>query len=736
MLRRTGGGFVVVLVVLCLLCWAACAAAASHRQPQVVPKRAGSGDGAAPPSGTTKFPHPGAVKKPQGPPPCPAKNTNDFHDLKKTGEEQFARDRLDAAMSCFFRAMDLVRLTITIPSDEVAEVQMAIGDVFVEMGKPGQAEETYAKVLTKHSRSSNVHFRHFSMLSRVAELIQTTQDKADLESYRESATEALQKAIALNRTLVDYRVAAARWYNLIEQPEQAFRELSIAYDMAPNDPSAYYVLLDWLQSSCMWGQTYDQMLGRLHEFVDNELRGVYRPAGWSTASVGTLITPQMALGFLRPSELLRAVGALSASYAAEAQKYGQPPYEHEPNQMRVGYVSAQFGDTPVGQSISSVLALHDRSKFEVYAYPLTPRTDSLTYNRTLAGADVVFDPALVSLGGLVEQMYETDKLDILVDLDGFGVPHFRMLFAVQAAPIQISFLGWPATTGSHFHQYIVVDPLVAPRSSADHFTEKLISLPNSYYVSSHKELYPQLLRRPKDEADRREKVRASFNIPADVVVFGCFSQLWKIDPELWATWMTILKETDGSYLFLMRWGPKANEQYLKLHATNAGVSPDRIVFADPFPVDQHLLQKRRLVDIVLDPRKHSGLMSTADALWAGIPVITLFDKQAAMVQKNAASVLTAMGLQEEGLIVDTLEAYKTKAVALASDAKARRALVKKIKQSRTTAALFDTQQWVKHWEEGLVQAYDSYHANEPADHIVLTPLHSVTAQLLTNEVHP
>jgi hypothetical protein len=67
-------------------------------------------------------------------------------------------------MSCFFRAMDLVRLTITIPSDEVAEVQMAIGDVFVEMGKPGQAEETYAKVLTKHSRSSNVHFRHFSML--------------------------------------------------------------------------------------------------------------------------------------------------------------------------------------------------------------------------------------------------------------------------------------------------------------------------------------------------------------------------------------------------------------------------------------------------------------------------------------------------------------------------------------------------------------------------------------------
>jgi predicted O-linked N-acetylglucosamine transferase (SPINDLY family) len=87
-------------------------------------------------------------------------------------------------------------------------------------------------------------------------------------------------------------------------------------------------------------------------------------------------------------------------------------------------------------------------------------------------------------------------------------------------------------------------------------------------VSSHKELYPQLLRRPKDEADRREKVRASFNIPADAVVFGGFSQLWKIDPELWATWMTILKETDGSYLFLMRWGPKANEQYLKLHATN------------------------------------------------------------------------------------------------------------------------------------------------------------------------
>jgi hypothetical protein len=171
------------------------------------------------------------------------------------------------------------------------------------------------------------------------------------------------------------------------------------------------------------------------------------------------------------------------------------------------------------------------------------------------------------------------------------------------------------------------------------------------------------------------------------------------------------------------------------------VSPDRIVFADHFPVDKHLLQKRRLVDIVLDPRKHStapltnnlgnivgsvtdtsellllltgGLMSTADALWAGIPVITLFDvqllqsyalsgplqwtthsppwavqTQAAMVHKNAGSVLTAMGLQEEGLIVDSLEAYKAKAVALASDAKARRALVKKIKQSRYTQHLIE-----------------------------------------------
>jgi hypothetical protein len=81
-MRRSGGGFVLVVLVLCVLCWAACAAAASHRQPQVVPNRAASGGGGAPPSGTIKFPDPGAAKKPTGPPPCPAKDTNDFHDLK------------------------------------------------------------------------------------------------------------------------------------------------------------------------------------------------------------------------------------------------------------------------------------------------------------------------------------------------------------------------------------------------------------------------------------------------------------------------------------------------------------------------------------------------------------------------------------------------------------------------------------------------------------------------------
>lgn len=386
----------------------------------------------------------------------------------------------------------------------------------------------------------------------------------------------------------------------------------------------------------------------------------------------------------------------------------------QPHKIRLGYVSGDFRYHAVGQLILRLFEWHDRQQFEVYAYSLGPDDGSMERRKFERDCDRFQDVKGQTAMAIAQQIY-LDQIDILIDLAGYTNYACPELFALRPAPLQVNYLGYPGTLGATYIDYVVTDRTIAPPSLSDALTETCLYLPHTYqlncypYPESDQDVGVDSSAQQRAEAGfaelaARNALRQSQGLPIDAFVFCCFNKVQKIEPTIFASWMRILVQVPDSVLWLLSDRP-AVETQLRAQAAQQGIAPDRLRFAARLPKVQHL-QRLSAADLFLDTRYYNAHVTASDALWAGVPVITILGETFA--SRVGASLLQAVGLPD--LITHSLTEYEQLAVCLATDRAALTAVQQLLKQARSTGALFDTAQTIRDLETGYQLIWQRHQA--------------------------
>lgn len=350
----------------------------------------------------------------------------------------------------------------------------------------------------------------------------------------------------------------------------------------------------------------------------------------------------------------------------------QTPYRHE--KIRIGYLSSDFRDHPVAAQVVGLLERHDRARFEVVGLS-TGREDGGAVHRRIAKAcDRFFDIGHMGSREAADLIHKAE-IDILVDLNGQTMGWRPAILKYRPAPIIATYLGYAGTTGAEFVDYIIGDAHVTPFALGPSMTEKIVQLPGSFWPSD------TIL--PEPEAVSR----AELGLPADAFVFCCFNSHHKIRPQLYDVWARLLRSVPGSVLWLRDGTPAMNERF-RGEAAARGIDPHRIHFAGRMESLAHHLGRQAQADLFLDTYPYNAHATASDALWAGLPVLTL--KGQSFVSRVSAGFLANAGLEE--LVASTIGEYENIALSLARDRDRMSDIRRRLASARRT--LFDMDRFV------------------------------------------
>ena len=369
--------------------------------------------------------------------------------------------------------------------------------------------------------------------------------------------------------------------------------------------------------------------------------------------------------------------------------------------IRIAYFSADFHNHATGYLMAELFELHDKNQFELVGFSFGPIAGDEMRQRIEKSFDQFIEVGNQS-DMEIAQLSRDLNIDIAVDLKGFTQDSRTGIFANRAAPIQVNYLGYPGTMGADYMDYIIADKTLIPQEAQQAYSEKIAYLSGSYQVNDRKRFISD-----------RQFTRQDLGLPENGFVFCCFNNNFKILPATFAGWMRILKAVEGSVLWLFQDNPWAVEN-LKQEALNHGVDPSRLVFAERMPLSEHLARHRQ-ADLFLDTFPYNAHTTTSDALWTGLPVLTLMGNSFA--SRVAASLLNAIGLPE--LISNSQEEYEALAIELASNPQKLIALKQKLASNKLTTPLFDTPQFTKGLERAYVQMYERYQTDLPPDHLLV-----------------
>jgi protein O-GlcNAc transferase len=415
-----------------------------------------------------------------------------------------------------------------------------------------------------------------------------------------------------------------------------------------------------------------------------------------------VIAPFTLLGFSEDQALhLRCAKAWLADKAAQPQAPWREALPREHGKLRIAYVSSDFGAHPVGYQLAALLEQHDRAGFEVHGVSLGADDGSDIRARLVGACDRFHDVRLMNDRDAAALLRELE-IDITIDLNGhtqYGRPG---LFARRPAPVQVSWLGYPSTTGLAAMDYVIADAQALPLADQLHYSEKIVHLPDSFFAPGDPPL-------AATQPERREE-----GLPEDGVVFCCLHQSWKISEALFGVWMRLLQLVPGSVLWLADHSPDVRAR-LEQAARVSGVEAGRLVWAKRSDRGRHLA-RLGLADLMLDTLPYNAHATASDALWAGVPVVTC--RGEAFAGRIASSLLHAAGLPE--LVTASLADYESLALALALDGEARGALREKLIRNRAGTPFFDSARHTQMMEAAYRQMWRNAQSGDPAKGFALT----------------
>lgn len=437
----------------------------------------------------------------------------------------------------------------------------------------------------------------------------------------EEALAALDRAVQLSPGDAKTLASRAALKSLLNRPAEAARDLEAVLELDPLHPRLAGDLMWARRQTCDWSE--DAALDML---VKADLK------------LGRLaIAPFAALAIFDIPVLHRRCAELAAPAVVPAPVW---PARPGGERIRVAYLSSDLHEHATARLLAGVLEAHDRERFEIFAVSYGPDTGGPMRERLRAACEHWIETRSLS-DAAVAELCRARGIDIAVDLKGYTQDGRPGILAHRAAPVQVSWLGYPGTLGRHA-DIVLADAVTLPPGEEGAWSEAVVRLP---LYQPNDALGPVL---PSPS-------RAEAGLPEGAFVYGCFNNPAKITPETFATWMKVLKAAPDSVLWLYAGAPGAAEN-LRAHAAATGITSERLAFAQPASHDQHLA-RHALVDLMLDTWPYGAHTTASDALRMGVPLLSFPGKSFA--SRVGASLLTALGLTE--LIASSETDYVAKA---------------------------------------------------------------------------
>jgi predicted O-linked N-acetylglucosamine transferase (SPINDLY family) len=348
------------------------------------------------------------------------------------------------------------------------------------------------------------------------------------------------------------------------------------------------------------------------------------------------------------------------------------------DRLRIGYLSSDLREHAIGHLMAEMLGLHDRDTFDISVYhcgiPQVDATRQRVHDSVEHWTSITELDDAAALARIL-----ADGIDILIDVNGHTRGARTRLLLHRPAPVIVNWLGFPGSMGSPVHHYIIADPVIIPPEQELYYSEAVRRLP-CYQPND------------RQRAAATAPTRSEAGLPPEGTVFCSFNGTQKITPAVFARWMTILRDVPGSVLWQLRSNDVA-EQTLRTRAAEAGIAPERLVFAPLLPHAEHLA-RYALADLFLDTSPYGAHTTASDALWAGVPVLTVPGH--CFASRICASLVRAAGVPET--IAETPDEYVRLAIALGRDPSGLLTLRRRLHDARAQATLFDT--------PGLVRALE------------------------------
>jgi predicted O-linked N-acetylglucosamine transferase (SPINDLY family) len=447
-------------------------------------------------------------------------------------------------------------------------------------------------------------------------------------------------------------------------------------ELKPDCLSALGQLIHQLQHHCAWDE--------LPELTAQAIAAVEAEPVVNSGSTTDTPLPPFAFLTMHAATSSRQQQRCAARWTAHCTRLAVPVAEWWKDQdsakqcsdprIRVGYLSADFRAHPVAELIVELFETHDRSRFAVTGYSYGPDDGSAMRRRMEAAFESFVDLRDLPLAEAIQRIV-TDRIDILVDLTGFTQHSRPEILASRPAPVIVNYLGYPGTMGADFVDHILVDDFIVPSDRQPYYNERLVHLPGCYQVND-----------TRRQISTTTPSRSECGLPDEGFVFCSFNNNYKITPAVFDVWMTLLREVPSSVLWLLESNRQAPIN-LRREAERRSVDPRRIVFAPRQALPDHLA-RHRLADLFLDTFPVNAHTTASDALWAGLPVLTLAGET--FVSRVAGSLLRTIGLSE--LITTNLSDYHALALRLAGEPDLLSDVRQRLAANRNTSSLFDIQQ--------------------------------------------
>jgi protein O-GlcNAc transferase len=608
--------------------------------------------------------------------------------------------RLDEAVEAYDRALAIAR--------HLVEAFNNRGTALHELGRLEEALASYDRAIEIRQDYAKAHNnRGFVLqdLRRFDEALMSYRRAFDLkpdyaQCYRnygitlfelghfEEALLSFRRARTLMPDLIEAYIGEGKALTELKQVDAAFGCYDRARALNPDH--------EWLQGT--WLHTKMQLC---------DFGGVERDIGAVAAKVADgkkATTPfHLVVCFDSPSHQREAAEIWGRHRYPPAYSPNRSIPHARRERIRLGYFSADFHNHATADLLAGVIEQHDRRHFEVLAFSFGREASDEMRTRLLASFDRFLDVRERS-DAEVARLSSDLEIDIAIDLKGYTQDSRPGIFARRAAPIQVSYLGYPGTMGVPYIDYLIADRTVIPAEQREYYTEKVIYLPDCYQANDDRRAI-----------DPGQVSRAQLGLPERGFVFCCFNNSYKLTQRFFEIWMRLLGEVNDSVLWLLE-GHSVTQRNLRSEARSQGIDPARLIFAPRWPRGPHLA-RHRAADLFLDTLPCNAHTTASDALWAGLPLLTCLGESFA--GRVAGSLLQGIGIPE--LVTRSPTEYEGMALELARNTGRLTALRGRLAANREHAALFDTQRFTRNLESAFRGVHERFHSGLPPGDLLVPP---------------